>query len=201
MSNSLKNIHHDRYKVEDIKYANFLWEDCTEKKDVIQDKSREFAINLKNIAYISLYYNNTPLIYVTTPVMTCLWGMDKKTKQISLQFTDLQNDLSMKSFFTFIRNIEINNMRNLGITEKNMETYGSQIRQDKENKYDPNLLVKVPFVENRYDVEVFNNDHNNINIYNINKFVKMKCDIYIDKIWKYNDVFYCKWKAKKINLV
>ena len=35
----LRNIHHDRYKVDDIKYANFLWEDCSEKKDVIQDKS------------------------------------------------------------------------------------------------------------------------------------------------------------------
>ena len=30
--NRLKNIHHDRYKVDDIQYANFLWEDCTKKK-------------------------------------------------------------------------------------------------------------------------------------------------------------------------
>ena len=29
----------------------------------------------------------------------------------------------------------------------------------------------------------------------------MQCDIYIDKIWKYNDVYYCKWKARKIYLV
>ena len=44
MSNSLKKIHHDNYKIEDIQYANFLWEDCTKKKEVIQDKSRKFAI-------------------------------------------------------------------------------------------------------------------------------------------------------------
>ena len=133
--------------------------------------------------------------------MTCLWGMSKQTKQISLQFTKLESDPSMKSFFTFIKNIEINNMRNLGFTEKDIDKYGSQIKLDKSGKYEPNLLVKVPFVENRYDVDVFNDERDNINIYNINNFVKMQCDIYIDKIWKYNDVYYCKWKAKKIYLV
>ena len=199
--NRLKNIHHDKYKVDDIQYANLLWEDCTKKKEVIPDKSRKFAVDLKNIAYTSVYYNGTPMIYVTTPVMTCLWGMNKQTKQLSLQFTDLETDSSMKSFYNFIKNIEIHNMRNLGITEDNIDEYGSQIRVDKSGKYEPNLSVKVPFVENRYEIEVFNDEKENINIYNINNFVKMRCDIYIDKIWKYNDIFYCKWKARKIYLV
>ena len=199
--NRLKNIHHDKYKVDDIQYANLLWEDCTKKKEVIPDKSRKFAVDLKNIAYTSVYYNGTPMIYVTTPVMTCLWGMNKQTKQLSLQFTDLETDSSMKSFYNFIKNIEIHNMRNLGITEDNIDEYGTQIRVDKSGKYEPNLSVKVPFVENRYEIEVFNDEKENINIYNINNFVKMRCDIYIDKIWKYNDVFYCKWKARKLYLV
>jgi len=199
--NRLKNIHHDRYKVDNIQYANFLWEDCTKKKEVIQDKSRKFAIDLKNIAYTSIYYNGTPIIYVTTPVMTCLWGMSKQSNQISLQFTDVKNDTSMKSFYNFIKDVEIHNMRNLGITEDNMDEYGTQIRIDKSGKYEPNLSVKVPFVDNRFDVEVFNDEKEIINIYNINNFVKMICDIYIDKIWKYNDIFYCKWKARKIYLV
>ena len=199
--NRLKNIHHDKYKVDDIQYANLLWEDCTKKKEVIPDKSRKFAVDLKNIAYTSVYYNGTPMIYVTTPVMTCLWGMNKQTKQLSLQFTDLETDSSMKSFYNFIKNIEIHNMQNLGITEDNMDEYGTQIRVDKSGKYEPNLSVKVPFVENRYEIEVFNDEKENINIYNINNFVKMRCDIYIDKIWKYNDIFYCKWKARKIYLV
>ena len=199
--NRLKNIHHDIYKVDDIQYSNFLWEDCTKKKEVIQDKSRKFAIDLKNIAYTSIYYNGTPMIYVTTPVMTCLWGMSKQSNQISLQFTDVKNDTSMKSFYNFIRDIEIHNMRNLGIKEDNIDEYGTQIRVDKSGKYEPNLSVKVPFVDNRFDVEVFNDEKEIINIYNINNFVKMKCDIYIDKIWKYNDIFYCKWKTRKIYLV
>ena len=199
--NRLKNIHHDIYKVDNIQYANFLWEDCTKKKEVKQDKSRKFAIDLKNIAYTSVYYNGTPMIYVTTPVMTCLWGMSKTSNQISLQFTDVKNDPSMKSFYNFIRDIEIHNMRNLGITEDNIDEYGTQIRIDKSGKYEPHLSGKVPFADNRFDVEVFNDEKEIINIYNINNFVKMKCDIYIDKIWKYNDIFYCKWKARKIYLV
>ena len=28
--------------------------------------------------------------------------------------------------------------------------------------------------------------------------MNMTCDIYIDKIWKFNDRFYCKWKVRNI---
>ena len=27
---------------------------------------------------------------------------------------------------------------------------------------------------------------------------KLKCDIYIDKIWKFNGKYVCKWKVKNI---
>jgi hypothetical protein len=201
--NSLKNIHHDQYKVDAIQYSKYLIKDCTaKKKEFTQDKSKEKAINIKNIGYIGLYYNGNPLIYVTTPIMTCLFGMDKNTKTMSLQFKDVNTDPSMKGFFNFIKGVEINNMINLGITdEQDYDKYGSQIKYDKNGKYDPNLLVKVPFDKNRYEVDVFNDEEENINIYYINNFTRMKCDIYIDKIWKYNEVFYCKWKARKIYLV
>ena len=201
MDNTLKNIHHDLYKVSDIKYSKYLFKDCTAKdKEYIQDKSNDIPIYIKNIAYIALYYNQNPLIYVTTPIMTCLFGMNNQ--QISLQFKDVKTDSTMNAFFNFIRNVELNNMANLGITdEKNADKYSSQIRYDKKNKYDPNLLVKIPYKNNRYEVNVFSDQHDSINLYNINNFVRMQCDIYIDKIWKWNEVFYCKWKARKIYLV
>ena len=132
--------------------------------------------------------------------MVCLFGMNNK--QMSLQFTDVKTDSSMKAFFTFIKNVEINNMINLGITdESDSDKYSTQIRYDKDNKYDPNLLVKIPFKNNCYEVDVFSDEYDSCNLYNINNFTKMQCDIYIDKIWKYNEVFYCKWKARKIYLV
>ena len=198
----LKNITHDLYKVDQIKYTKYLIKDCSaKKKDYVLDKSKEDAVNIKNIGYVSLYYNQNPLIYVTTPVMVCLFGLDKRTKQMSLQFTNLESDSEMKSFFDFIENIEVNNMRNLGIDEGNYDKYINQIRYDKDRKYDPNLSVKVPFVNNRYDIDIYSDEYSLINIENICNFTKMKCDIYIDKIWKWNDVFTCKWKAKVIHLV
>ena len=200
----LKNITHDLYKVDQIKYTKYLIKDCSVKKKDIEyvlDKSKEDAVNIKNIGYVSLYYNKNPLIYVTTPVMVCLFGLDIKTKQMSLQFTNLESDNEMKSFFDFIENVEVNNMKNLGIDEDNYDKYINQIRYDKARKYDPNLSVKVPFVNNRYDIDIYSDDYSLINIENICNFTKMKCDIYIDKIWKWNDVFTCKWKAKVIHLV
>ena len=198
----LKNITHDLYKVDQIKYTKYLIKDCSaKKKDYVLDKSKEDAVNIKNIGYVSLYYNQNPLIYVTTPVMVCLFGLDKKTKQMSLQFTNLESDSEMKSFFDFIENVEVNNMKNLGIDEDNYDKYINQIRYDKDRKYDPNLSVKVPFVNNRDDIDIYSDDYSLINIENICNFTKMKCDIYIDKIWKWNDVFTCKWKAKVIHLV
>ena len=198
----LKNITHDLYKVDQIKYTKYLIKDCSaKKKDYIIDKSKENAVDIKNIGYVSLYYNQNPLIYVTTPVMVCLFGLDKKTKQMSLQFTNLESDSEMKSFFDFIENIEVNNMKNLGIDEDNYDKYINQIRYDKDRKYDPNLSVKVPFVNNRYDIDIYSDEYSLINIENICNFTKMKCDIYIDKIWKWNDVFTCKWKVKVIHLV
>ena len=200
----LKNITHDLYKVDQIKYTKYLIKDCSvKKKDIeyILDKSKEDAVNIKNIGYVSLYYNQNPLIYVTTPVMVCLFGLDKRTKQMSLQFTNLESNSEMKSFFDFIENIEVNNMKNLGIDEDNYDKYINQIRYDKDRKYDPNLSVKVPFVNNRYDIDIYSDEYSLINIENICNFTKMKCDIYIDKIWKWNDVFTCKWKVKVIHLV
>jgi len=197
----IKNVSHDLYKIEDIKYSKYLIKDCTaKKKEFIPDKSDEYAIHIKNIGYIGLYYRGNPIIYVTTPVMVCLFGM--KNQIMSLQFTNYTTDDEMGSFFNFIKNIELNNMINLGITdEKDTGKYTSQIRYDKDGKYDPNLSVKVPFVKNCYDVDIYSDEYDTCNIRNLNNFTKMKCDIYIDKMWKYNEQFICKWKAKVIYLV
>ena len=36
---------------------------------------------------------------------------------------------------------------------------------------------------------------------NISKFCKVQCDIYLDKIWKYNDNYISKWKVKMIHFI
>ena len=75
------------------------------------------------------------------------------------------------------------------------------LRQDKEEKYDPYLIVKVPFKENRYLIDVCNKDSSVCSVTNIYNFTDMQCDIYIDKIWKFNEQYICKWKVRKILLI
>ena len=118
-----------------------------------------------------------------------------------LHFTDLKTDSEMKSFHDFIQELELRQMKYLGLNEETCDLYNSQIRQDKDGKYDPYLLVKVPFKNNRYEVDICNKDSSVCSITNIYNFTKMKCDIFIDKIWKYNDTYICKWKVRKVLLV
>ena len=67
------------------------------------------------------------------------------------------------------------------------------------NYLEPMLDIFTPL--NGYDVDIYSDEYDTCNIKNLNNFTKMKCDIYIDKIWKFNEQFICKWKAKVIYLV
>ena len=50
---------------------------------------------------------------------------------------------------------------------------------------------------NKYEVDIYN-DRFPVTILGIQKYVTMTCDIYIDKIWKFNDQYICKWKVRNI---
>ena len=88
-------------------------------------------------------------------------------------------------------------MMYLGLDDSNSDVYTSQIRYSKDDKYDPTLVVKLPFTYNKYDVDIYHDDFP-ISILNIQRFSRMTCDIYIDKIWRFNGKYICKWKAKQI---
>ena len=198
----LKNIDHSKYVVDDITYKTFTCDDCSSKK-------KEFSLceddsspkNLKNFGYITLQYLQNSIIYITTPVMTCLFGIDKNTWNMSLQFSNIKTNNEMKSFFDTIQRIEMFQMKYLDLNEDETHLYNSQIKYDKKGKYDPNLSVKIPFKYNRFECDIINDNYSSMTILNINNFTKMKCDIYIDKIWKYNGQYICKWKCKKIHIV
>ena len=91
MSNFLKNVEHDRYNIDDIKYKTFICKDCTKKnKEFELHTNDESPKDLLNYGYISLQYLDNPFVYVTTPPMVCLFGVDKNTWNMSLQFKDLK---------------------------------------------------------------------------------------------------------------
>ena len=62
-------------------------------------------------------------------------------------------------------------------------------------------LVKLPFQYNQFTTDLYSEYSSGVNIFSINKFQKMECDLYVDRIWRMNDKFYMKWKCKIIHLV
>ena len=196
----LKNLHHNLFEGKPLQFNNFVCKDCTQKKKEYEHQD-EYVIKAKdipNLGYVNISMGKYP-IYVTTPRMVAPFGFNKGTNQIYLQFTNVKTDSEMNSFYNFIQTLEMKEMEYLGLDEDDADLYLSQIRHDKNGKYDPNLIVKVPFSKNKYDIDIRNKE-GECSISNIYKFSKMQCDIYIDNIWKFNEKYVCKWKVKKIQL-
>ena len=146
---------------------------------------------------------NNPMIYITTPPMKCLFGIQKTGNQfqMSLQFTDYDEDNIMKSFYEWIQEFEFSCMKLLGLGVEDGDLYISQIKYDKNGKYDPNLSVKLPFSYNRFDTDIYTENSNTMNLLSIPNFTMVQCDIYMDKLWKMNEKFYSKWKCKVIHIL
>lgn len=154
--------------------------------------------------YVQLHYYQNPFLYVTTPPMKCLFGVQKNgfnNFQMSLQFTGLDSDPVMKNFYGFIEDTEFQCMKLLGLSETEGQRYMSQIRHDKKGKYEPNLSVKLPFRYNKFETDIYAEREVAPNLLHIPSFSNVQCDIYLDKIWKMNDSFYGKWKVKCIHLL
>ena len=207
MSKKLKYITSDKIKLEDLDIQGYLCDDMSivSEKDKTYTKCScdECIKNHPRFGYYQLYYLNQSQFLVTTPLMKCLFGIQKNGNQfsMSLQFTNLQEDSVMKQFFDFIENLQFYCMARIGLDETDADNFISQIKYDKRGKYDPNLSVKIPFHYNRFQTEIFSESSNDVNLFQIQGFTPMKCDIYLDKIWKMNDKFHMKWKCKTIQLV
>ena len=198
--NQLKNISHQAYDIEKIRYVNFICKNPNlKKKEFIEDKS--VAIHNDKLSHVGLVYGKNKMIYVTTPVMVCPFGVNQNNGFImNLQFTNYENDDKMNEFYLFMKALEELQKKHMGIDETTDELYISQVKRDKHKKYDPNLVVKLPFRQNKFELEAYNKDGEHTNILNIPKFCKVQCDIYIDNIWKFNDQYICKWKLHKLTM-
>ena len=193
--NKLKNIDYNKYKLEDINYISYI---CTDVKKKKYKQDNTIPKDNDRLSHIDIFYGYNTILELTTPEMIIPFGIDKGNGfQMKLQFTNYKSDPNMKSFYDFISNLEFQQMQYIGLDEDEIDLYNSQIYQDKQNKYDPLLTVKIPFIKNKFNVDIYHDEYT-LNVLNINKFSKVKCDIYIDKIWKYNEKYICKWKVKKI---
>ena len=195
----LLNRNHNYYLGKEITYKKYICKDCSQKKkeyEICRDDENN-PKNIQNLGYIELSIGGRQSIVLTTPIMLCPFGFNKGTNTLNLQFTNFKTDPEMNSFLRYIKELELNQMEYIGLEEDESDLYLSQIKVDGQMKYDPNLILKVPFRNNSYDVSIKNNG-SSISVTNIYKWTKLKCDIYIDKIWKFNGKYVCKWKVMNI---
>ena len=135
--------------------------------------------------------------------MKCLFGIQKSGSyfQMSLQFNNIKEDDTIKYFFDFIQDLEFECMKRIGLSESDADNFISQIKYDKNKKYDPNLSIKLPFNYNKFQTDIYSDNSSTVNLFQIQNFTPMQCDIYLDKIWKMNNKYYTKWKCKTIHLL
>jgi hypothetical protein len=198
-----KNYFHDMLDLSKMSYCHYSCCDpsCKDCDKEFEECDHCSPKENKKFGYVQLYYGKNPLIYVTTPVMVCPFGLNKNNFQMSLQFTNMTDDPIMKSFFDFIQELEFEQMKLLGLEEEDEDAYISQIRYDKKGKYDPNLVVKVPFSYNKFNCDIYSDNYSGMSMMNISKFSKLQCDIYLDKVWGANDKYVAKWKVRVIHVL
>ena len=198
--------HYNNIKIENIIITPFLCDDMSVKqceKKYSTCNNKEYCKDHPRFGYLQLYVDKTPNLVISTPEMKCLFGVQKTGNNfnMSLQFSNLKEDANMKFFFDLIQNVEFECMKKIGLDETDADNFISQIKQDKNNKYDPNLSIRLPFHKNSFQMDITSDNSSVINIFNIQNFTNMKCDIYLDKIWKMNNKFYAKWKCSKIHIL
>jgi hypothetical protein len=196
------NLYHDKLNVQDLVCQHMSCNNVNAKKKEFIKCVTDPKTDLK-FCYSQLMYGMKDQFVVTTPPMICPFGVSSQGSnfKMSLQFTNYKSDHVMNSFFQFIQECEYKQMQLIGLTEEDSDLFASQIRHDSKGKYDPNLDIKIPFSYNRFQCDIYADNYDGVGITNISKFCKLQCDIYLDKIWKYNDNYYSKWKVKMIHLL
>jgi len=181
---------------------------CTEiekifNKEYIPCLKHKVPKNNLLLEYINLSYKGRNRIQITTPVMRCLFGFETAYKrfQIKLSFDNIDENSEIKNFYNFMKTCDYINMANIGLDVENDNDYISQIKQDEEGKYDPYLIIKLPFRYNKFDVDLYNKKYSAMSINNIISGTMLRCNIYIDKIQKFNSKYICKWKCSYIEVV
>ena len=206
MSNRCKYLTSDKLSLDKLNFKSFHCDDMsiTKSSDKTYSECNDFNKDHLCFGYLQVYYLKNPMLYITTPKMKCLFGVQNKGNgnfQMSLQFTDLEENPYMKDFFEFIQNSEFYAMKKLGLTGEDADRFISQIQYDKKEMYEPNLNVKLPFQYNQFLTDIYSEYSSGVNIFHIRKFQNMECDLYVDRVWRMNDKFYMKWKCKVIHLI
>ena len=147
-------------------------------------------INIEKIKFNKINNEIIQILYddnrmeINTSLVNIPFGLEKEYSNYILKL-EISNELryiieSIEKKIDEFLNIEIN----------------TQIRKTKNCL--PLLICKIPYKNNKFFCEAITKNNNFINIYNLQKNEILECVIYIDKIWRYKNKYYYKWKVNKI---
>ena len=107
MSNTCKYLTSDKLSLDKIHFKPFHCDDMSiiKSSDKTYSESKDSNKDHPCFGYLQIYYLNNPVLYVTTPKMKCLFGVQNRGNgnfQMSLQFTNLDEDPYMKKFSKLI---------------------------------------------------------------------------------------------------
>ena len=187
------NVNHQRAKYKDKIF----------KKDFVSCELHKSPKNNFLLSHMNLFYNGNNKINITTPIMQNVFGINKKYNSFNMciSFADIENNPNIKGFYDIIKAFEFSQMAYIGLTEKTQNEYISQIKYPEDDKYDPFITIKLPFRYNKFDVDIYNKEYSGMGIMDIRHGNKLRCNIYIDTIQKYNGKYMCKWKCSYIEMI
>ena len=145
-------------------------------------------INIEKIKFNKINNEIIQILYddnrmeINTSLVNIPFGLEKEYSNYILKL-EISNELryiieSIEKKIDEFLNIEIN----------------TQIRKTKNCL--PLLICKIPYKNNKFFCEAITKNNNFINIYNLQKNEILECVIYIDKIWRYKNKYYYKWKVR-----
>ena len=145
---------------------------------------------------ICILYNNKPLT-ISTPLIQLPFGIDKIGNDYYFKFSlkNIKNTPELITFFKFIVNLE-NKIKNIYNINDNL--FCSQYKIN--NGFDPLISIKIPQTKGQFNC-IFNDTNKKpYNIFNIEKGTKAYVNILIDSLWRSNEKYSYKIKAKELTI-
>ena len=118
------------------------------------DISKIFLKNINRSFTKPMYYGNK--IMIITPIMSCAFGIEKEYSNYLMKMRFNSSIKDHSEFFDFVKELEIFLQKSL---ERNK--FKSQIRINK--KYSPLLILKLPFKNGKFIVDIEDNKLTTIN--------------------------------------
>ena len=156
----------------------------------------KFKENLKKKKFIEIFNDKNEIITIKTPILKCPFGLEEEYKKflVKLELTNYENDLEINNFFKQMISLEEDVKK---FMEKEELFYNDIIRYS--DKFDPLIKFYLPFRYDKFEVDFYKNKSLTTSK-EITKGCKLKLELNVLSIWKFQNKYGINFKVKKINI-